>query len=150
MSKLLVVMLVSLVSVAPVAAQDASYSQADTGAMGGWSDGPTAGNSYGPSRPTGNGNLGLPAVSSGSPLKGGYAAPGNFALRQMGRNTLPPTRLNSFVRQGGEAVFGDEGYGLPPFNSFTEEHRIERAMERNPELTTNHRMAGPSAWDFPN
>ncbi len=149
MSKLFLVMLVSLVTAGPVAAQDALSSRADTGTTGGWSDG-TAGNDNGPSSNTRTGNPGLPMVSSSSPLKGGYAAPGNFALRQLGKNSLPPTRLNSFVRQGGEAVFGDEGIFLPPFDSFTEEHRIERAMERNPDLTTNHRISGPSAWDFPN
>lgn len=89
-------------------------------------------------------------TSSSAPLKGTYNAPGNLALRQLGRNSLPPTRLTGFVKDGGNAVFGDEGELLPPFLKFEPKHRIERAIEkRSPDLTTNHRISTPSAWDFP-
>jgi hypothetical protein len=146
--KLLVIVMIGIASSTPVAAQDAFYSQADTGVANRSSQ--TSGGSRGSSARTRT-TARLPGVTSGAPLRGGSAAPGNFALRQLGRNTLPPTRLNSFVNQGRDAVFGDEGRdGLPPYFSFTEEHRIERAMEHNPELTTNHHFGSPSAWDFPN
>lgn len=149
MKKLIMMVTISLISTINLASAAQSAYDFPQGANTntGWYDGP-AGVSH-MSAPTRSANLGLPVVSSSCPTKGSYAAPGNFALRQMGKKTLPPTRLNSFVRQGGEAVFGDEGIGLPPFQSFTEEHRIERAMERNPDLTTGHKMDGPSAWDFP-
>lgn len=100
------------------------------------------------SKPSGNQSVGLPTVSSGRPGNGGRA-PGNLALKQLGKSTLPPTRLNSFVRQGGEDVYGGDGPLLPCFNKFTKERRIECGMKENPDLTTNHKISKPSAWDFP-
>ncbi len=149
-SKLALAMLIIAAgSIAPVMAQDALDSTADTGQTGGFDNGPTEGNFYGGSGSTGNQNLGLPQTSTGAPLKNG-SAPGNLALMQMGKKTLPPTRLSGFVRPGGDAVFGGDDIYLPRFFGFTEDHRIEQSMQQMPDLTTKHKMNGPSAWDFPN
>lgn len=70
-------------------------------------------------------------------------------------NSLPPTRLNSFVKQAGkdaEKIFGDEEPLLPRYFGFDESHRLERVMEKNPDLTTGHKCSleeVPSAWDIP-
>lgn len=134
--------------IAPVCAQ--VESTASTGFMG-YNNHATSGSNYGASRRTGTNAVGgLKSTSSSRPVAGGGKAPGNLALKQFnGKQTLPPTRLNSFVRQGGDAVFGGDGDYLPRFNTFTPDHRIERAMEQNPNLTTNHKIGSPSAWDFP-
>ena len=125
---------------------------ADTGAMGGWSNGETIGSNYGGADHTGNQNIGLIPVSSGSPLSNG-SAPGNLALRQLGKNTLPPTRLSGFVKRGGDRVFGGDRPLLPfeedPDKGFTTENHLENSMLQFPDLTTNHRINSPSAWDFP-
>ncbi len=69
-----------------------------------------------------------------------------------GRNGLPPTRLDSFVKEaGGSAwhIYGDEGtYSIPPFFEFTPGHRIERGITggRAAGLTTSHGSALPPAW----
>lgn len=69
-----------------------------------------------------------------------------------GRNGLPPTRLDSFVKEsGGHAwhIYGDEGtYSIPPFFEFTPVHRIERGITggRAAGLTTSHGSALPPAW----
>lgn len=136
----------------PALAQSALDSTADTGKLGGWDNGPTEGNFFGGARDTGKQNerLGLMQTSSSSPMKGGGNAPGNLALKQLGGNSLPPTRLSGFVKSGGDAVFGGDGELLPKYFKFTYDHRIENAMQQSPKLTTNHKIGGPSAWDFPN
>ena len=94
---------------------------------------------------------GSSGAASSAPFAGTYTAPGNFALKNMGRNTLPPTRLESFVRNSGmnDAIYGDEGEnGLPPYFGFSEGHRIERGINA-PELTTGHKSDAPSAWGYP-
>jgi len=69
-----------------------------------------------------------------------------------GRNGLPPTRLDSFVKEaGGHAwhIYGDEGtYSIPPFMEFTPIHRIERGITgpRAAGMTTSHGSALPPAW----
>lgn len=136
----------------PALAQSALDSTADTGKLGGWDNGPTDGNFFGGARDTGkqNESLGLRPTSSSSPMKGGGSAPGNIALMQMGKKSLPPTKLTGFVNRAPQS-FDDEGKnGPPPENSFTQGFRIERAMDSMPDLTTKHRIGGPSAWDFPN
>ncbi|MBY0547464.1 MAG: hypothetical protein K2W95_09245 [Candidatus Obscuribacterales bacterium] len=135
-------------STLPVFAQG----RADTGAYGGWSNGETAGNYYGDAGNTYNQNIGLSPASSGNPLANG-SSPGNLALRQLGKRTLPPTRLSGFVKAGGDAVFGGDR-PLLPFSEnrdkgFTTENHLENAMLQCPDLTTNHRISSPSAWDFP-
>ena len=143
-------LLLTFVLQAPAPAQNAMNSTADTGAYGGWSNGPTAGNFEGDSGFTGPQSIGLPQAASSCPMPGGGSAPGNLALKQMGKKTLPPTRLESFVKNSGksEAIYGDEGVYLPPFFTFTQDHRIESGMNM-PDITTKHRIEGPSAWDFP-
>lgn len=97
-----------------------------------------------------NGAL-LQGTTTGVPLVGSNTAPGNLSLRNMGKRTLPPTRMESFVRgsSNAEASYGDEGVFLPPFMGFTARHRIEAGMNW-PDLTTGHRANVDSAWDFPN
>ncbi|MBY0551651.1 MAG: hypothetical protein K2W95_30490 [Candidatus Obscuribacterales bacterium] len=95
--------------------------------------------------------LGGPSgAASSAPVRGTMFAPGNLALRQMAKSTLPPTRLEGFVHNSGksEAIYGDEGIYLPPFDSFTADHRIEAGIN-SPDLTTGHKSNAPSAWDFP-
>ena len=79
---------------------------------------------------------------------------GNFTpvLGPRGRNNLPPTRLDSFVKQAGgfaERIYGDEGInGIPEYHEFTAEHRIERGIvgDRAAGLTTGHGSELPPAW----
>lgn len=94
---------------------------------------------------------GSSGAASSAPFAGTFTAPGNFALKNMGRSTLPPTRLESFVRNSGmnDAIYGDEGEsGLPPYFGFGEGHRIERGIN-SPELSTGHKSDAPSAWGYP-
>ncbi|MBX9691407.1 MAG: hypothetical protein K2Z81_03415 [Cyanobacteria bacterium] len=70
-----------------------------------------------------------------------------------GRNGLPPTRLDGFVRNAGEfqdRIYGGEGEGggLPKYNEFTQEHRIERGIygDRAAGLTTGHGSMLPTTW----
>jgi hypothetical protein len=50
-------------------------------------------------------------TASSMPVKGTYVAKANLALRAVGRTTLPPTRLTSFVEESGKAedIYGHEG-----------------------------------------
>jgi hypothetical protein len=125
----------------------------------------TWGNYYGDSGDTGNqggvtnGLLSpsIPGLSSqsatGAPIPGTFIAPANLALRNQGQFVLPRTNLDSFVAQSGydDLIYGDEGVeDIPPYFNFTEEHRIERGIERsNPGLTTGHRSDAPAAWGWP-
>jgi hypothetical protein len=171
---------VLLVSSVPAMAQSAMQSTADTGNLTntnyrptennyiptgenagtkGWADYTT---SQGADSPNGPMLFGTPGSAAGpggesgaatsAPYQGTYAAPGNFALRQAGRNTLPPTNLDSFVWQAGghrEHIYGDEGTdGPPPYNCFNYVHHIEIGIN-NPGLTTNHKSDAPMAWDYP-
>lgn len=67
------------------------------------------------------------------------------------RNGLPPTSLDSFVKNAGEyaeAIYGDEGSeGLPPYEQFTPRHRINMGIvdTRDVGLTTGHRSVLPPA-----
>ena len=69
-----------------------------------------------------------------------------------GLNGLPPTRLDSFVKEaGGHAwhIYGDEGtYSIPPFFEFSPIHRIERGITgaRAAGITTQHGSPLPPAW----
>ncbi len=70
-----------------------------------------------------------------------------------GRNGLPPTVLDGFVRNAGgsvDRIYGGEGEGggLPRYNEFTPEHRIDRGIvgDRAAGLTTGHGSMLPSAW----
>ena len=69
-----------------------------------------------------------------------------------GSLSLPPTMLDSFVKNaGGQAdlIYGDEGTnGPPPFNSFTPEHYINSGIHSS-GLTTGHQSSLPSSWDYP-
>jgi hypothetical protein len=147
----LLALIVAAVST-PALAQDAFNSTADTGKEGGFSNGKTKGNFNGGGQKTSKQNdkgLQLPGTTTSAPTKGGGSCPGNFALKQLGGSSLPPTKLNGLVKDGGEAVFGGDGELLPKYFTFDESHRMERAMEKNPKLTTNHKLGSPSAWDFP-
>lgn len=142
--------LLATVAGSPALAQSALNSTADTGAYGGWDNGPTAGNWNGDSGNTGTQFVGLPQASSSSPMAGGGSAPGNLALKQLGKKSLPPTRLEGFVMNSGknDAIYGGDGVLLPKYFTFQMSNRIETGMNM-PDLTTKHRMNGPSAWDFP-
>lgn len=68
------------------------------------------------------------------------------------RNGLPPTQMDSFVRQAAgnaENIYGDEGHeGPPPFMYFEYENRINSGIYdiRDKGLTTGHGSYMPSAW----
>lgn len=68
------------------------------------------------------------------------------------RNGLPPTTMDSFVRQAAgnaENIYGDEGHeGPPPFMYFEYENRINSGIFdiRDKGLTTGHGSYMPSAW----
>jgi hypothetical protein len=78
----------------------------------------------------------LPPVTSGAPSS----------------NSLPPTNLDSFVKQsGGHAyhIYGDEGLdGPPPYMSFDKVHRINTGITdaRDKGITTGHGSLLPDAW----
>ncbi len=67
------------------------------------------------------------------------------------RNGLPPTRLDSFVREAGGAaarIYGDEGtYMWPPMNGFSEADTINAGIvgSNNQTLTTGHGSKLPTA-----
>ena len=79
-----------------------------------------------------------------------YLAPAG--LGSLTNQGLPKTNLDSFVAQAGgqaELIYGDEGTdGPPPYDNFTEEHRIERGIHDG-GLTTNHKSGLPEAWGWP-
>ncbi|MBX9723131.1 MAG: hypothetical protein K2X81_17140 [Candidatus Obscuribacterales bacterium] len=128
----------------------------------GWAD---YTNTQGAAAPNGPRLTGSPSFASGpwgqsgavtsAPFAGTNIAPGNMALRQVGRVTLPPTQLTSFVKDSGmnDAIYGDEGTDdKPPVDNFTEEHRIEAGMGMNVGLTTGHKCSTidcPPAWGYP-
>ncbi len=95
---------------------------------------------------------GQSGAATSAPIRGTMIAPGNLALRQMGKSTLPPTRLEGFVKASGknDDIYGDEGIYLPKAEGFTEEHRIGAGIH-SPYLTTGHPSNGnlPSSWDYP-
>lgn len=68
------------------------------------------------------------------------------------RNGLPPTMLDSFVKEAGvhgELIYGDESFdGPPPYECFSEAHRINTGIvgTRNEGLTTGHGSLMPDAW----
>ncbi len=67
-------------------------------------------------------------------------------------NALPPTTLDSFVRNAGgnaEAIYGDEGTtSIPPYLGFSYSHRINAGItgQRDAGLTTGHGSYLPSTW----
>lgn len=96
---------------------------------------------------------GLPGAP-GAPMIGFPGAGGN-ARGQVGgmRNGLPPTTLDSFVYEAAERaeeIYGDEAERgeIPPYNSFTKEHRINAGITgtRDAGLTTGHGSYLPDAW----
>lgn len=155
-----------ILSWVPALAQSAYTWTAGSGDAGSQNES-TWGDYCGSSAPTGKQkttnrllNLEIAHISSrtatGVPIAGTYIAPTNLALRNEGKFLLPRTNLDSFVKQADWAGVADQIYGgdteeLPYYFSFTEEHRIERGIERtNPELTTGHPSDAPSAWGWPN
>ncbi len=91
---------------------------------------------------------GSSGAATGAPFVGTYTAPANMALKAQGRNTLPPTRLSSFVKTSGmnDHAFGDEGTnGLPPYSSFS---TLDCGVSS--QCTTGHQSDCPSAWGYPN
>ncbi len=104
------------------------------------------GGSLGWTRTTGANAVMLPKTAA-SGLAGVYG----------GFNGLPPTRLDSFVKNAGglaEAIYGDEGINGPPkINGFNEQNRIDYGITNSPNneyLTTGHTSLLPSAWGSPN
>lgn len=105
-----------------------------------FSTGPQSGNGGGWTYPTGPQSVQLPRTSTGglAPVFGGY-------------DGLPPTRLDSFVREAGGLAFqiyGDEGTsGPPPISGFNRVNRIDAGIQgNNAGLTTGHESVLPSAW----
>jgi hypothetical protein len=69
------------------------------------------------------------------------------------RNGLPPVSTDSFVHEAAgqaELIYGDEGNGFtaPPFNEFTQEHRIEAGITgvRAEGLTDGKASLLPNSW----
>ena len=64
-----------------------------------------------------------------------------------GRNGLPPTKLDSFVKTSGYNfhIYGDEGVTLPPMNEFTPASRIIRGNLSN-GLSTGHGSSLAPGW----
>jgi len=108
----------------------------------------------------GFGNYGRPAFHSTAPVVGKARArclahlPSgpNPEARSGWRNGLPPTRMDSFVKEAkhhAAHIYGDEGtYGLPPYMGFGKVHRINTGImdERDNALTTGHGSFMPDAW----
>jgi len=125
-----------------VHAQAVQRSQAVPGAYGRTSmpTGATPPNS--PTRYTSN-----QRISRLQPTGFGNTAP---VFGASGRNGLPPTSLDSFVLNAGghaDAIYGDEGFLLPPFFEYTKAHRINRGIHgvRDAGLTTGHGSYLPDA-----
>ena len=121
-------------------------------------------NPFGPQLPGDPSNssgivMGDSGAATGAPISMGgaptYTAPANIALQTQygaGARKLPKTRLDSFVfnAPNPELIYGDEGrYTVPPYFTFTEEHRIERGITSG-GLTTGHKSDAPEAWGWPN
>lgn len=74
------------------------------------------------------------------------------AMAQLNNKGLPPTSMDSFVRQAAgnaENIYGDEGHeGPPPFDEFVYQNRINSGIYdiRDKGLTTGHGSYLPSAW----
>jgi hypothetical protein len=101
-----------------------------------------SGGSLGWTSPTGAQYVQLPRTSSGG-LAGVYG----------GASGLPPTRLDSFVKEAGglaEYIYGDEGTNAPPpIKNFLPQNRIDfgiTASASNAGLTTGHESLLPTAW----
>ena len=70
------------------------------------------------------------------------------------RNGLPAVNTDSFVHEAGgnaELIYGDETDGLhgpPPFNEFTQQHRIEAGItgDRAQGLTDGKASLLPNSW----
>lgn len=64
-----------------------------------------------------------------------------------GRNGLPPTKLDSFVKTSGYNfhIYGDEGVTLPPMFEFTPASRIQRGNLSN-GLSTGHGSSLAPGW----
>ena len=69
-------------------------------------------------------------------------------LGPRGRNGLPPTKLDSFVKTSGYNfhIYGDEGVTLPPMSEFTPASRIQRGIEGNRGLSTGHGSNLAPGW----
>ena len=131
-----------LYPVKPAYSQAAYYSQAQTGVYGRASSS-TNNNRLADSARTANHRV------SSLPRAGFGGCARVFGV--VGRNGLPPTRLDSFVRNaGGHAahIYGDEGTTLPPYEEFSKVHRINTGIEglRDRGLTTGHGSYMPDAW----
>jgi len=94
------------------------------------------------------------AVASGQTNTNNAAsrpAPGSTPGIQV-RNGLPPVNTDSFVHEAAghaELIYGDEGgFSAPPFNEFTQEHRIEAGITgvRAQGLTDGKASLLPNAW----
>jgi hypothetical protein len=74
------------------------------------------------------------------------------ALAQGKRNGLPPTSMDSFVKQAAgnaDLIYGDEGVvDIPPYDYFDPIHRINNGIYdiRRAGLTTGHGSYLPDAW----
>lgn len=138
---LVAISILSSFTLPALAVNDAYHSAGATGAQKRYSA-PTGG-SQGWTYPTGRQNVPLPRTSTGQMA-------GVYGVLPVG---LPPTRLDSFVREAGglaNQIYGDEGTsGPPPIQGFNQVNRIDMGISTSASnfgLTTGHESVLPSAW----
>jgi hypothetical protein len=90
----------------------------------------------------------LPHTASSMPAPRTYVAPANISLRALGRNTLPQTRLESFVKASGmrEDIYGMDGQTRNKNYSPVASGFYGETAEG---LTTGHQSDAPSVYEFP-
>jgi hypothetical protein len=90
----------------------------------------------------------LAQTSSSMPYGRSKVAPANLALRAVGKNVLPPTRLTSFIAESGmdDDIYGHEGdiknTSYSPISSGFD-------PQTDAGLTTGHPSDAPSVYAFP-
>lgn len=89
----------------------------------------------------------LARTTSSMPAPRTHYAPTNMALKAVGRNYLPPTRLTSFIAESGEAedIYGHEG------DVKNEKYSpIASGFDLGTQegLTTGHQSDAPSGWAY--
>ncbi len=99
------------------------------------------------------GSLGWTSPSGAQYVQLPRTATGGLASVYGGANGLPPTRLDSFVKEAGglaESIYGDEGTNQPPpIRNFLPQNRIDFGItmsQSNSVLTTGHASLLPTAW----
>ncbi|MGH9548542.1 MAG: hypothetical protein ACRD3W_04170 [Terriglobales bacterium] len=120
----------------PAALADQNSSSAATGAL-----------SQSGQYQTGSGPMGMGGLLANPTVRQAAASLPTY-LARLTPGGLPPTRLDSFVKnadENAEMIYGDEGIELPPYFGFTKEHRIGSGINDS-GLSTGHGSVLPSAW----